>query len=154
MTTTPQENSDEVCNLHGLFVRFPGTSSRRMRGEPSYGTGSVASLANGGAAVIYVIQNTSTGANNSILQVAANSNGTVSPASTLLPPSGMNVGALATDSSGQIYVAGTVSSQYKIAVYAAGATGSVTPLRTIVENNTRTGIPNSMAVDPSGSCTC
>ncbi len=119
--------------------------------SPSSGIGSGTPLTSGGATSIYVIQNTSTGTNNSILQFPASSNGTVSPSSTLLPPAAMNVGALATDSSGQIYVAGTISGQYEVLVYAAGASGSATPLRTIIENAANVVIPNSLAVDSAGA---
>jgi sugar lactone lactonase YvrE len=63
----------------------------------------------------------------------------------------MAVMALATDSSGQIYAAGSISSQFEILVYAAGASGSATPLRTIVENATNVVIPNSIAVDSAGA---
>jgi len=93
----------------------------------------------------------------SILAFPVTVTGSATPSSTLSTPAGTTVETVATDSSGQIYV-GVVnaSSQAEVLVYAAGASGAATPVRTILGNLT-TGVntttftqPISMVVSVSG----
>jgi hypothetical protein len=80
----------------------------------------------------------------SILQFAANSNGSVSPESTLNLPTSFLVGRVTTDASGQVYVPGllTPGLTNEILIYSAGSTGGATPTRTITGGHYNT---------PSGS---
>jgi hypothetical protein len=90
-------------------------------------TGSAASA----ASLVYVVQRVSTGTD-LVLAFAAGGNGSMTPVSTLTPPTGFHIGALTTDNSGQIYVGGSLASGLAvIEVYAAGASGTATPLKTI-----------------------
>jgi hypothetical protein len=139
--------------LSSTFVLLAGCGSSSPSNSSNTGSGSggLGQLATGGATSVYVIQNSTTvGAQNFILQFNASSNGTVSPAATLSPPSTMKVDSVATDSSGQIYVGGFVGSQAEILVYASGATGSATPLRTILESASSSVIPAAITVDSAG----
>ena len=81
----------------------------------------------------------------------------VTPIATLNPPANTSITAFTVDPSGNIYVgaelqppnSNTIS--YEVLVYAAGATGAATPIRTI------TGFPEfvtSLAVDASGANLC
>jgi hypothetical protein len=111
-------------------------------------------LASGGASKIYVIEGTASGTNETILEFSTSSTGQVAPATTLIPPADISVLSVATDSTGEIYVGGGTSLfSTEILVYAAGATGSATPLRTIEFTGTEFSflVPNTMTVDASGT---
>ena len=99
---------------------------------------------------IYVVQNVTPGSSSqpAILQLPANSSGTISPISTINLPANLILGSLTTDSSGNIYVA----TSSDIREYAAGSTGNATPLRILPANATTTiGVVNGLAVDSSGN---
>ena len=114
------------------------------------GGGGGTTPASGGATFVYVIQNPA-GGTGEILQFAAGANGSVAPTATLTAPTGTQVTSVATDTSGQIYVAGYLptSSFPVIEVYAAGASGAATPVRTI--NVSDLYSPTAMVVDSAGS---
>jgi hypothetical protein len=85
----------------------------------------------------------------SILQFAAGANGSATPIATLTTDLAA-ITALATDSSGRIYVAGLFTgSSPVIEVYAAGASGAATPMRTI--SGTATGLVNASAISVDGA---
>jgi len=69
---------------------------------------------------------------------------------TLIPPSTIQPTCIATDASGQIYIAGLVGSNYEVMIFAAGAAGVPTPIRTINLGSLPSSQPQSMAVDSSG----
>jgi hypothetical protein len=98
------------------------------------------------ASSVYVAQN------GSILQFAAGANGSVTPITTLTTDLA-GIAALATDSSGRIYVAGDLltSGSPVIEVYAAGASGAATPTRTIDFPLPPSYPPTAMTVDSGGS---
>jgi hypothetical protein len=114
------------------------------------GTSATGALASGGATTLYAIQTNHDESNESILQFSLSGSGSVAPTSTLLPPATLVVGAVATDSAGQIYVGGNLNPGYVILVYAAGASGAATPLRTITLDAEGEFYPISMTVDASG----
>jgi hypothetical protein len=110
------------------------------------------SLPPGSASNIYVVQNTLPGVSglNSILEFPANSQGSVTPTNTITIPMQSFFDAVAVDTSGNLYTSTTTLANptyYQILVYAPGATGAATPIRTI------TGLPssvNALAVDSTG----
>lgn len=86
-----------------------------------------------------------------IVQFASNATGTVNPSSTLVLPTDFLAFALATDSSGNLYVGGNQGSTAPlIFVYAAGSSGSAMPIRTISPSLPSGAGIYSMTVDPSG----
>jgi DNA-binding beta-propeller fold protein YncE len=87
------------------------------------------------------------GANNTVTYFSAGADGDVAPTRTLNVSLGGFPLGLAVDNSGKIYVASTT----QIAVYAAGATGAATPLRTISGANTGFQFVEGLAVDPIGN---
>jgi hypothetical protein len=114
-----------------------------------------AALASGGAASVYAAEPYSSGSAWAILQLPATASGSVSPTSTLIltgTTGTTNVSCIAIDSSGQLYVAlqnvvNNVSAPWEVLVYAAGASGSATPTRTILPSIG----PSAMAIDSAGS---
>jgi hypothetical protein len=95
----------------------------------NYGTGS----ANNSSVTVYAA-----GAKGNATPIA-----TIKGANTLLDqPLG-----IALDAAGRIYVANsaTTSAQYRITVYAAGATGDVAPVVTISGSNTGLSVPSHLA---------
>jgi hypothetical protein len=79
----------------------------------------------------------------SMMQFSSNSNGSVSPSSTVKGPTGVSFQGLAVDATGNLYVGGLLSSnnpasqgQLEILVYAPGANGMANPTRTITGNST------------------
>jgi hypothetical protein len=134
--------------LAGCGSSPSSNSSNSQSGGPS-----AAPLASGGATNAYVLQTEVNGSPFSILQFPLNSSGSVSPASTLLPPAALGVYCIATDNSGQIYVGGLLGGAAvgEILVYAAGSSGSATPVRTIMESSPNLDYPVAMAVDATGS---
>jgi hypothetical protein len=83
-----------------------------------------------------------------IYTIPANSTGSPTPTSTIDIPALNLVSAFAVDSSGNIYAATATD----IREYAAGATGTATPIRTIPFDSTTTLTdPFSIAIDSSGN---
>ncbi len=116
------------------------------------GTAPTGALATGGATIAYSVQGyEETG--ETLVGLEIGGSGSIASTSTLALPSGLIVGAVATDSSGQIYVGGTLNPGYEILVYAAGATGTgtATPVRTITLDTLNEFSPISMQVDASGN---
>ncbi len=81
----------------------------------------------------------------SIVRFPNDSNGSVSPSSTVKGPTGVNFQGLAVDATGNVYVGGLLSSdnpatqgQLEILVYAPGSNGKAKPTRTIT--GTATGL--------------
>lgn len=129
-----------------------GTGSNNSGGSGGSGGGggntpTLAPFAAGAAADVYVIQNSATGAaGGQVLEFAAGAGANAATVATLMTD--LYINSIATDQYGSIYVAGSPSNgSDKIEVFAAGATGSATPTRTI----TITGgyPPTTMAVDTS-----
>lgn len=103
-----------------------GGSSTSSRGGGNGGTGT------SGLTRVYVIQNPATFGSGipTILQFSATASGSVSPTATISGPTNTAFNALATDGAGNIY-----ASYYGpkdaggVVEYAAGATGTATPIR-------------------------
>jgi hypothetical protein len=113
-------------------------------------------LASGGASTFYAVQGQSEGPNVGVkilLFKTTDGSGAV-PTATLLPPAEMLVDSVTTDSKGQIYVAGALPDGFDegVLVYAAGATGAATPVRTIDlgADSEETITATAMTVDTSG----
>src|SRR5271156_4762797 len=99
----------------------------------------------------------------SIIQFSSDSNGTVSPSSTVKGPTGLTFEGLAVDTTGNLYVGGvlpgtTPASQGElvIVVYAAGSNGMAKPTKTITGNLTglegfTQNTVSGLAVDSSGN---
>jgi hypothetical protein len=99
----------------------------------------------------------------SIMQFSSDSNGSVSPSSTVKGPTGVSFESLAVDATGNLYVGGvlpgtnpTSQGQLEILVYAPGSNGMANPTRTITGNST--GLEgftqnsiSGLAVDSSGN---
>jgi len=99
----------------------------------------------------------------SIMQFSSDSNGSVSPSSTVKGPAGVSFEGLAVDATGNLYVGGELSSnnpasqgQLEILVYAPGSNGMANPTRTIT--GTSTGLEgftqnsiSGLALDSSGN---
>ena len=98
----------------------------------------------------YVLQ-TDGKMNFSVEALPTSASGSVSPAATLIPPTGMKLLTETTDSNGNIYLGGTMTSGGgEVAVYAPGSTGAATPTRVIAGSNTGILSPLSMVADASG----
>jgi hypothetical protein len=98
---------------------------------------------------VYVIQDPPSGTGQ-VLLFLQGANGSATPVQTITGPTGMDITAVATDTSGELYVAGYLptSSFPVIEVYPAGTNGSA-PNRTI---NVSDPYPlTAMTVDASGS---
>lgn len=116
----------------------------------SGGPPTTSALAPGGATDVLVVQQPS-GGGNAILRFAANSSGSVVPVSTLTV-AGVTVNSVALDSAGLVYVGATPISGFgQVMVYAAGASGAATPLRTILATVNSFIQPTSLAVDAAGN---
>ena len=99
----------------------------------------------------------------SIMQFSTDSNGSVSPSSTVKGPTGVSFEGLAVDATGNLYVGGVLpgtnpafQGQLEILVYAPGSNGMANPARTITGNST--GLEgftqnsiSGLAVDSSGN---
>ena len=138
-----------------------GSSNSASGGSGGGGVTGGTPLVTGGGKDIYVMQREpSSDVAQSILDFAADSNGSLTPKGTLLPPAGAQIYSIATDSAGQIYLGGSAidSNGYSLAqvfVYAPGATGQATPLRKInliddIQDTDYFYLPFEMAVDSSG----
>jgi hypothetical protein len=145
----------------GIFAALCGCGDSNVVSPPAGtgpGAGGSRGLKTSGAISVYVIQQPSSGTA-SILQFSATSNGSSSPSSTLTLPPTFLATALATDSSGQIYVGGDLIGLPEVLVYAAGASGTATVARTIVSGldfnipapSITFGTPSSMTVDSTGN---
>jgi hypothetical protein len=90
----------------------------------------------------------------SVLQFARAAQGSATPIASLSLPSGFEMNCLTTDSTGQIYVGGALpvgtSYTWEVLVYAAAASGSAVPVRTIVGSSTSFQTVSELAVDSSG----
>jgi len=90
----------------------------------------------------------------SVLQFARAAQGSATPIASLLLPTGFEIDCLTTDSTNQIYVGGALqvgtSYTWEVLVYAAAASGSATPVRTIVGSSTSFLTVSEVAVDSSG----
>ena len=110
-------------------------------------------LASGGAKDVYVQQYTTSGLLESIMDFAADTSGSLTPKATLLLPANAEFFSMAIDSAGELYVGvlATDTSLDEVLVYAPGATGQATPVRTI--NLLSPGfpfVPLDLTVSPSG----
>ena len=116
------------------------------------GTTGPTPLVAGGAGDVFVIQTTPPETGTSILDLAAGTGGNVTPKGRLLVDSDLIVNSIASDSTGRVYVGGytaetdTQPQRQSISVYAAGATGTATPLQTIYTLIQ----PMAMTVDSAG----
>jgi hypothetical protein len=94
--------------------------------------------------------------NSCIIGYPANSSGSVSPAVSIALPSGAaySYQSLVTDSSGYIYVesdSGPQGAVGEVLVFAPGANGMATPVRTLVVPGGSLEFPNTIAVDGTGA---
>lgn len=129
----------------GLTAGLAGCGGGSSKSGGSVTGGGGGGLVNTGAAeFVYVIQQP-TGAAGLILQFPASSSGSVAPTATLTP--GSQVGAVATDQLGNVYV----DTALDIREYVAGATGTAMPIRSIPVGAT-SGIYSidGLAVSPTG----
>jgi len=112
------------------------------------------------ATSLYVFQNNDAffpPSPSSVLQFLRTANGMVAPSSTISGPASVVFSALSVDAAGNLYVAGqtigtTAATGSEILVYAPGATGKASPLRTIAGAATgmqvlSTTTVSSMAID-------
>jgi hypothetical protein len=90
----------------------------------------------------------------SVLQFARSAQGAATPIASLSLPSGFEITCLTTDSTNQIYVGGSLpvgtSYTWEVLVYAAAASGSAIPVRTIVGSSGSFLTVSELAVDSSG----
>jgi hypothetical protein len=103
------------------------------------------------ASTVYLIQDNFNTFTSSILELTANAQGNVAPTATVNGPASTYYYAVAVDQSGNIYAGAETevvnpNAVFEIFEYAAGATGTATPIRTI---NIPVGI-TSLAVDATG----
>jgi hypothetical protein len=122
----------------------------------SVGTSPIISTPTTSAASTIYVGNFSTSGVYSILQFATTAQGSATPIATLALPSGFELTCLTTDSAGQIYVggaqqiSGTATYTWEVLVYAAGASGNATPVRTVVGSSSSFETFAQMTVDSSG----
>lgn len=103
----------------------------------------------GPATYVYVLQYPFVG-NSQVLQFTAGANGSVAPVAILAPSPGFDINSIATDSTGQLYIAGYLGTGAPvIEIFDTAATGTPTPTRTIALSNGRA--PSGIAVSSSGS---
>lgn len=103
---------------------------------------------------LYAVQNDnqSSTVGNSVLEFPANVSGSIAATNSVTVPMQTGYDAVAVDTAGNLYVSASVTTfptLYEILVYAAGATGSTTPARTITSSSFSTFI-SSIAVDSTG----
>jgi hypothetical protein len=114
-------------------------------------TGTSGSLATGGAANVYALQDTATTATaNDMLEFSATSSGTSTVPSVTIPLSTLAPTGVALDGAGLLYVAGAddTTGVPSVNVYAAGATTGASPLRTFSPNSAFE--PIGIAVNSAG----
>jgi hypothetical protein len=131
-----------------------GSGSGGSSGGGGTQTGSGNALATGGASTVYVMQQNpnqyATSNYTTVLSYPAGGNGALTPTTTLTPPSTFIGICVGSDSSGQLYLGGYDNyAGDEILVYAAGASGSATPVRTINMSG-YAGDPTGITVDSSG----
>ena len=100
---------------------------------------------------LYVVQYNSTTKTSSVLEFPANGQGSITPTATINAPTGFIFTAVAVDVSGNIYVDAynlDTTPVYEILVYAPGATGAASPMRTLTLTLPET--TGSIAVDATG----
>jgi hypothetical protein len=89
-----------------------------------------------------------------VLQFARGATGVSTPLATLTMASGFEITCLTTDASGQIYVGGSIASgttyQWEVLVYAAGASGTDAPVRTVLGSSTSFQTVTWITTDASG----
>ena len=112
------------------------------------------------ATSVYVVQTNSaaqygtyiSGQSDTILRLPASASGVVAPTSSISAPVNYLIFGIAVDGSGNIYASAVNVNSYvpEILVYAAGASGAATPVRTIAGPATGLSNPLGMAVDASG----
>jgi hypothetical protein len=107
-------------------------------------------LVSGGAQTVYFAQ-TGFNGTDKVLEFPAGGNGSLTPSVTLSP--NRFITALATDSSGQLYVLGYTIASCDFQVYAAGATSTSVPIRDVFLPmiGVNCTVPNAITVDASGS---
>lgn len=116
-------------------------------------TGCGSSSAPVAAKNMYVIQAAQTNSveTDSILVFPTTSNGASTPASTVSLPSGFYAYSVATGPKGELYVGGEAGeSPAQILVFAAGATGSATPVATYTGGSGTFDFPDFMTVNDKG----
>jgi hypothetical protein len=89
------------------------------------------------------------GTSDTLLEFSATASGDVSPTASLTGPAGERLTSAAVDTSGNLYLVRTYPTQ-AILVYAAGATGAATPVRTITGSLTSLEFPTAVAADAAG----
>ena len=104
------------------------------------------------ATSIYVGGGSPNGSQYAVLQFSAAASGATSPLSTLMTPNRFQINGMANDSTGNTYIVGQLieNSTSEVLVYAAGATGSATPVRTITGSMTGLAYSNCLTVDATG----
>jgi len=100
---------------------------------------------------IYVSNQNNCGVGPSVTEYPAGSNGGVRPSATIAGSStGLSSpGAIALDSSGNIYVANYASAG-SIVIFAAGTNGNIAPTAAISGSNTELIFPDSLIIDKNG----
>ncbi|MGC1782256.1 MAG: hypothetical protein WA708_07050 [Acidobacteriaceae bacterium] len=101
----------------------------------------------------YVIQNPAIFGSGSgmILQFSSTATGAATPKSTITAPADTSFGSLATDSSGNIYVAANSPISLDVREYSTGSTGSATPIRLLPSNTTTLlSAPDGIDTDATG----
>lgn len=86
------------------------------------------------ASTVYVIQNDPATGASSVLELPANGQGSIAPTATLTAPANTTFQLVAVDRSGNIYVGAQTTlptTTNEVLVYAAGATGAASPVRSI-----------------------
>lgn len=137
-------------------VLLAGCGAASDRGGVTGGgatSGGSTPLASGGASLVYAVQTPATvNGQGSVLTFPANVSGSVTPSATLSLPAGFYPVSIMTDAYGQMYVGGdlAVGNTGEVLVYAAGATGTAAPLRTITGGLSTLWSPNAMALDAAG----
>ena len=102
---------------------------------------------------VYVIQNPVTYGSGpgTVLQFLATSTGTVSATGTITAATNASFSYLATDGTGNLYVGASSAAAADIREYAAGATGTATPIRTLPANvTTQIGAVQGVATSSTG----
>lgn len=138
-----------------VFATLAIASLSLLAGCGGGSTASTTTTINTAVPSIYVGNAPSSGVD-SVLQFARAAQGSATPIASLSLPSGFEMNCLTTDSTGQIYVGGALQVgtsttwTWEVLVYAAAASGSAVPVRTIVGGSTSFQTVLELAVDSSG----
>lgn len=119
-------------------------------------------LVAGGATTMFVVQNNTTSGvtgvafnsatADSVLAFSTTASGVTTPAPAFSGPTGIFIAGVTTDAAGNIYAAGNDSAGTgRIMVFAAGATGTPTPLRTVLGSQTGLNNPSGITLDSAGN---